>query len=62
MHEGAQRVQSRALDSLELELQMFVRCLVGAGTSMWVLCKSSKHMYTLSHFPSPYTEILKLYF
>lgn len=32
IHPGAYRVQKRALDSLELELQMAINCYVGLGS------------------------------
>ena len=40
---GAGRGQKRALDLLELELQMVVNCYVDAGNGTWVICKSSKY-------------------
>lgn len=37
---GANQGQKRALDSLEVELQMAVICQIGAGNLTWVVCKN----------------------
>lgn len=34
--------QKRASNTSESELQMLVRCHVGAGNQVWLLCKNSK--------------------
>ena len=34
--------QKRTSDPLELELQMFVSCHVGAGNEIWFICKGSQ--------------------
>lgn len=39
---SARGVQKRALDPVELELQMTVNCLVGAGDGAWVGYESSQ--------------------
>lgn len=47
----------KTMDPLELELQA-VSCElpgVGAENQTWVLCKSSKYSYLLSHPSSPYS-------
>lgn len=38
----AKKGQIRAVDPLELELQMVVNCHVASRTGTWVLCKSRK--------------------
>lgn len=50
---GSHRGQIRALDVLEMELQMAVNCHVGAGNQTW--CKSSRCSSSVRHgsvFPS----------
>lgn len=42
-----------ASDSLDLELEMVVRCLVGAGNWVWVLCKSSSALTCWASAPDP---------
>lgn len=46
------RGQKKASDTLELELQIVMSCYVGAVNQTWVLCKSSKGSYPLSHLAS----------
>ena len=48
------RGQKRALEPLELELQMVVSCYVGARNQTWVLCKNNKHvLLTAEKSPHP---------
>ena len=50
---GALRGQKRALDLLELKLQMVVSVLWVLGINQ-VLCKSSQHSNHCATFPSPW--------
>lgn len=46
--------QKRALDPLQLELQMVLSHLMDAGNEIWALCKSSRGSYPQSHlFSTP---------
>lgn len=48
MHGWCPWRQMRALDSLELELEMVLRLHVGDGSWMWVLCKYKWGYLTIS--------------
>lgn len=43
---GAQEYQKRVLDILGLALKMVVNHHVGAGSQIWVLCKSNVSLTT----------------
>lgn len=55
---SARRGQQRALDPLELELQLAVSCHEGAGNWM-VLCKSSQRFQLLNYLFSPNYLVFK---
>lgn len=55
---GAWGVQKRALDPLELELQVVVNHHVLTGKWTQVFCKNSQCSYPLSYLPSPILFLL----
>lgn len=58
----AYKGQKRTSDSLELELEMFVRHQVDAGNQTGVLCNNSKCSSPLSHLSSSLLELFQHFF